>query len=221
MKKLSLALLLLLIFSFKGFSQDDTRVQIGISLGTSSPMGAFAKKDTNDYTNSGSAKTGFVFNSHIKLNLSKYCGLMFNGVLQVNGFSDYTDASGNTISHNTPWIVTSFLVGPYGIINVVKDEKFTINPKIMIGYADVYTPELDINSSYGSNTLSVGRGLGFAYLAGLDFNFKIGSGFFLVADVAYYHTLSNVGTEDDYGDVNYHANVSSINTTLGIAYGFK
>jgi hypothetical protein len=229
MKKIVVALCILTFGSI--YSQD--KGYIALTIGASSPMGAFSSKNTND-DSSGLALTGAVVDLSMGYKLSKTLGVAFMIQKQANQldgqvFIDNIKQNNPTFSGTvatTSWIANSILVGGYGSFPIAK--KISLESRALVGMAYASSPELSINltDTNGNNAWfqkSSSNGSSFAYVVGVGLKYDLWKKFCLLAHVDYHNTKPTFKDTitTNSGPLNsnsYSVTFQTINYGLGIGY---
>lgn len=231
--KMKILLFSLLIFTVTAFAQD--KGYIGISLGSSTPIGDFASNDPNNNA-AGYAKTGLHFDFTFGYKLGKHFGI----AALLRGQANATDAQAladqiaqqnpgvsNTVN-STAWSIGGYMVGGYGSFPI--SEKFSFESKIMFGFLTATSPDITIDLTGPGGSAWVkensASSSAFAYLLSAGFKYNVGKHFCLLYYFDYLGAkpeFSNVSTTTSSGTSStgtFSQNFGTINNNIGIGYRF-
>lgn len=212
MKKRVLSLMALMSFIFLSHAQDE-KGYIGISLGTSIPMGDLSSKDA-DNDAAGWANTGAVFDISFAY---KFGEGNFGITALLRGQANPTDAQGladelanqvagvNWTVESYGWGIGGLMFGGIGSFPI--SEKTSFDTRAMIGFLSANSPEITITGTGPGGTAWVKQGstsaTSFAYLVGVGFKLDIGSKLFLLTNLDY------LGSNPEFSNVELTASDGS------------
>jgi hypothetical protein len=226
-----LSLLFILLLSAKGLSQD--KGYIAVTLGPSFPVGNFADTDV-DNDAAGLAQGGAIFDVTFTYKLAKKLGVVAilrgqannvdNAVIENELFTQ----TGRTWTADTEgWTTGALLVGGYASLPISR--KIAFEPKAMIGFAGVTSPELNItlDGSGGAGWVKQDSEMAesFSYLVGAGFKFDVGRKICLLVNVDYFATkpkFKDIQITSSEGGaperISFTQNMAAINLGFGIGY---
>ena len=184
MKKLLLALVLLLCSSTIFAQSTIHKSSVFIGLGPSIPTGDFSSTDVSN-DKSGLATTGFYLDLGYQYLFTKNLGVLAFYKWKVNGISedalDYsvpTGSGGSLAVSATSWKVSSTLIGLSQTFALTKNKKLSIEFREVAGVQFTSSPELNVNYSIpgiGSSSAKQESqsSISFAYQLGLGFKYQL------------------------------------------------
>jgi len=232
MKKIILSLAAILVLSVSGFCQD--KGYIGLSLGSSTPMGDFASNNPNN-NNSGYAKGGAIFDISFGYKLGKYLGV----AALLRGQANPTDAQAiadqiananpgvSTVVSSKSWGVGGLMVGGYASVPI--SAKYSFEPRVLIGFLNATSPDITVTVSSGGNSAWIkeasASASAFSYLLGIGVKHDVGKRICLLANVDYLGAkpeFSNVVISNSYGASSIKTFSQSFGTfNVGVGIGYR
>lgn len=233
MKKSAFTLVALFAIISLGYSQDDSKGHIGISLGPSIPLGDLSSKDA-DNDAAGWANAGAILDISFAYKLGNgnfgVTGLLrgqFNPT-DAQGLADeLANQAGGVVwtVESDGWGIGGLMFGGFGSFPI--SEKASFDTRAMIGFLSASSPEFTITGTGSGGTAWVRQGSAssnsFAYLIGAGFKFDIGSKLYLLTNLDY------LGSNPEFSDVTtttsdgfretdtWSQNMGTLNLSVGIA----
>ncbi len=234
---------LFLIMHGKMLAQYESRKgYAGLSIGTSIPMDVFSS--TDNYEESGYAKTGVAFNLNFAYRLATNFGLTAMMFVQVNPFDDeglHNNLKGaaslgtipvNIVSVNGgSWGQSGFMVGGFGSIPIGTSGKFIFEPRAMVALITAISPKVEIQIKSGNRIFTeeqqagAGAAIGLSFGGGFRFNLSDRIALLLNGDyvesnpkfydVEYWHSDGSISY------LSFQQKMQAVNVTLGLAFRFK
>ncbi|WP_299212366.1 outer membrane beta-barrel protein [uncultured Aquimarina sp.] len=225
--------LLITVTSIVAQDTNNSKYYIGISAGSSFPLGDFNDASENN-ENSGFAETGIKFDI--------YGGYKFQEKLTLTGtirLQRYTTDTGdliNALETNNPgvdfvddsddWSVLYVLAGVAYQIDVTK--KFAVLPRIGLGPMFVNSPDISVTATNGTSTLNYQRAsdavAGFGYEVGIGLKRDLGKHFALMPTFTFTGGFVTIERATRIGGVvvysEYQPNIITFNMGLSLAYKF-
>lgn len=229
--------LVVLLFCFSFLDANSVSAQskgfIGFSLGAAIPTGDFASTDYNS-EEAGLARTGAIFDVSVSYKFNRNFGLAVVLRGQANavdaqkladGIAEETGAS-NTVEVRN-WSAGSMMIGAFSSVDLT--EKFSMNARAVLGYANCVSPEIKVTYLYPGAQFYAkqesGIALSFAYLVGAGLKFDIAPKTCLLANVDYMFTkpkFKDVEVYNNYIGTEEFDFVQQISTvTIGIGVGLR
>jgi opacity protein-like surface antigen len=231
MKKLNLFLTLTFLI-LATVNAQNKNWNLGISIGSSFPLGNFASKDINN-SKAGWAITGANFGLKFNYKLDKgYFGLsallnsQFNPIdvdqMAKESENLYPDYSWKIDA--TSWKTNCILFGAFATLPI--SEKVNFEPHGMIGLMISNSPEITSTAKIGGNT-SWGKqnetsASSFAYLVGVGFKYKLTNKLNLLGNLDYlgskpeFLNVEITGSSGGRQTNTLTQNISNLNLSLGI-----
>lgn len=153
--KLKITILFCLLLSYSAFSQESTNSKnrksyVAVSIGSSIPLLDFKSVDANNI-NAGFAKSGKKYDVLWGKDLvNPHWGItglfrLHKNPIDERALESVAKSTYSTFDYNISakdWSLFTLMAGAYYRIPVSK--KMTIMPKVMIGLANIYSPEIDV-----------------------------------------------------------------------------
>lgn len=223
MKKTILTLAILLQLN-QLFSQKNTF--LSFSVGLSNPVGDY--KSTEPTNNKASAaKTGLSLDLNGGLKFNNNIGAQILIRKQSNSLDKATIEQAfpvGTFYEVKSWNITSLLIGPY--LSFKLSEKIDLEPRVLIGYTSISSPEISANYSGISFFQESKSGEGFGYLIGSGIKFNISEKWFISGNIDYNAAtadINNIKISNSLGNfdfTNISTSFSAINTNIGVGLKF-
>ncbi|MEW7290285.1 outer membrane beta-barrel protein [Aquimarina sp. 2304DJ70-9] len=224
-----------LTIAISAFSQNnnDSKYYLGISAGSSFPLGDFKDASENN-ENSGFAETGTKFDIYGGYRLEEK--IILTGTIRLQNYDINTDDLINTLETNNPgtdfmdnsdnWNVFYVLVGVAYQMNI--SEKFAVLPRLGIGPMILNSPDVSVTATNGTSTLNYfrdgGSATGFGYEVGIGLKRDLGKRFALMPTFTFtggfitLESVTRVGGVVVYSQ--YQPNILTFNMGLSLAYKF-
>ncbi|MBQ4821669.1 outer membrane beta-barrel protein [Aquimarina sp. MMG016] len=225
--------LLVIVTSLVAQDQNDSKYYIGISAGSSFPLGDFKDVSENN-ANSGFAETGAKFDIYGGYRFQEK--LILTGTIRLQRYSTDTNDLINSLEINNPginftndsdnWNVLYLLAGLAYQIDISK--KFAVSPRIGIGPMIVNSPDIFVTATNGSSTVNYQRDgdavTGFGYEIGIGLKRDLGKHFALMPTFTFTGGFITIESATRIGGVivysEYQPNIITFNLGLSLAYKF-
>ena len=170
----------------QGKSVVEEKYLVGISIGSSIPIGNFGSMDTHN-SSAGLAKTGpifdvsFVYKFNQNIGISALMRGQSNGVnpqVMADGLAaSLPSGSGAVTVKASGWSAAYYMAGYYGAFPIT--EKLSFESRAMIGFANATSPMINMNVKSSSSTVEVDQssknGFAVSYLLGVGFKMNVGA----------------------------------------------
>lgn len=232
--KNKLLLFLITLTITNQINAQDKRGYIGISLGSSIPMGDLSSKDANNNA-AGFANPGAVFDVTFAYKLGKG---NFGITALLRGQANPSDAQSlaDEIANQNPgilwtvetgnWGIGGLMVGGFGSFPI--SDKASFDTRAMIGFLSASSPQININAIGAGGTAWIRQyaasATSFSYLFGAGFKFDIGRKLYLLTNLDYLGSnpeFTNVETVTSLGERSsgtYSQSLGTLNVNVGLAF---
>ncbi|MBX3238814.1 MAG: hypothetical protein KIT80_08540 [Chitinophagaceae bacterium] len=231
---------ILMLFIAVAFGQvtEDRRGYIGISVGSSMPIGNFASKNANA-SKAGLATTGAIFDVSFAYKLKKNFGLaallrgQYNPV-DVQPLADRMNREFpgvRTYANGDGWSSGGFMGGVYSSSPLNQKATAVFELKTLVGFMNTTSPQIDMNASSSEGSIWIRQNsataTSFSYLIGAGMRFNAGKriAFILNADyLNYTPNFKNLKTTTSMGsseNSNATQEIQTLNIGVGIAFRLK
>lgn len=233
--KVLLTVSLLIMCSIVGFSQQD-KGYVALSLGSSIPIGDFARTNYNNKNTAGYANTGILADLSLGVKFSKYFGIsmLIRGQLNKTDAQAYVDQlrkeipTASKISVNTDsWMLSGYMGGLYGTFPVSK--KISLETKAMFGFLTAQSPNIMINITESGDSFwlkqHTASATAFSYLLGLGYKINTGKHFCIAVNIDYLGSNPEFNTLTTSSDGSrdkgvWNQKIGTINFGFGVGYRF-
>lgn len=178
---------------------NDRKGYIGLTIGTSIPVGDFADKRV------GIANTG------VQINLINF-GYRFSENV---GIAATWFGAANPIDDDNakPWSFGGIMVGPLFTFPLSKEVVWDIRP--MVGYSLINSPEIQVDNGFSQYTIKSEEASSFAFNIGTVVRFNIGSKVILLVSADYF------SAKPEFKNLNFVQPVETVSLGIGLAYRLK
>ena len=225
--------LFLLLFASLALFGQNTKSNIGLSIGPSFPLGDFARTEISDST-SGWAKTGFDIQISYTYRIVHNFGIAALGVYSSNKFNatKYKDELetlhpdyGVSIETRRNWSSGGMLFGPY--LHFPLSEEVSWDIRALFGFYGGYSPHFIIRATQKETGEKAeylrqsGKAFSFGYSLGTGFKFKLSAYYFLVfadylASPVQFDNVVGWDWEGEPYTTSFKQEISYITLTFGI-----
>jgi opacity protein-like surface antigen len=232
MKKLSLFSIVFLMCIFT-FAQNKST--ISLSIGTTTPMGDFASKDSKK-AGAGFANGGLLFDLKYSYKINNHFGFTAmlrrqNSPVDAQAYANEVAkslTSGTVTISSTAWKIGGYMAGFNGTYPI--NDIFTLQGRALIGFLTAESPELkytitDAGFTYWAKQ-NAASSSAFAYLFGAGLETKLSEKFVFLTNLDYLGAspeFVGVETIDSLGELytdTYSQDFATITYSIGLGYKF-